>query len=278
MPYIKKNPQNESSVNIFFEDIGTGKPVILIHGWPVSHEMWEYQVTAIVNAGYRCITYDRRGFGQSDKPWTGYDYDTFAADLNELIDALDLSDIILVGFSMGGGEVVRYLGKYGPSKVSKAVLISSVVPLLVQTDSHEEGVPRDIFDGVIANIQNDRPAFLSDFGKQFFSEGVLNKPVSQEIQNWLHQLAIVASPKATADCVRAYSETDFRTDLSTITIPVMIIHGDNDKTVPIQATSEITASLLPNAEYYIIEGAPHGLFITNKDELNQLLINFMDRA
>lgn len=278
MPYIKKNPQNDSSVNIFFEDIGAGKPVVLIHGWPVSHEMWEYQVTAIVNAGYRCIAYDRRGFGQSDKPWTGYDYDTLAADLHELIDALDLSDITLVGFSMGGGEVVRYLGKYGSSKVTKAVLISSVVPLVVQTDDHEEGVPRAAFDGIIANIQNDRPAFLTDFGKQFFSEGVLNKPVSQEIQSWLHQLAIVASPKATTDCVRAFSETDFRTDLSTISIPVMIIHGDHDKTVPIQATSEITASLLPNAEYYILEGAPHGLFITNKEELNQLLLNFMDRA
>jgi non-heme chloroperoxidase len=275
MPYIKKDPSNSNSVNIFFEDLGTGKPVILIHGWPVSHEMWEYQVTALVNAGYRCIAYDRRGFGQSDKPWTGYDYDTLAADLHQVITTLELDDVTLVGFSMGGGEVVRYLGKYGSSRVSKAVLVSSVVPLLLKTADHEEGVPREMFDEIIANIHKDRPAFLTEFGKQFFSEGVLNKPVSHEIQNWMHQLAVIASPKATADCVRSFSETDFRTDLNTITVPVMIIHGDDDKTVPIKATSEITSSLLPNAAYYRFEGAPHGLFITHKDELNQLLLNFI---
>lgn len=277
MPYIKRNPENSKSVNIFYEDLGSGKPVILIHGWPVSHEMWEYQVASIVYSGYRCIAYDRRGFGQSDKPWNGYDYDTLASDLNELINALDLSEVTLVGFSMGGGEVVRYLGKYGASKVNKAVLISSVVPLLLKTDDHEEGVPAEVFDGIVSSIHQDRPAFLTGFGKQFFSEGTLNKPVSQEIQNWMHQLAIVASPKATADCVRSFSETDFRTDLLSITVPVMIIHGDDDKTVPIEATSAITSSLLPNAEYYVIEGAPHGLFITHKDELNQLLVNFLKR-
>lgn len=276
MPYIKKDPSKSSSVNIFFEDLGSGKPVVLIHGWPVSHEMWEYQVTALVNAGYRCIAYDRRGFGQSDKPWTGYDYDTLASDLHQVITTLELNDVTLVGFSMGGGEVIRYLGKYGSSRVSKAILISSVVPLLLKTEDHEEGVPREIFDGIIANIHKDRPAFLTEFGKDFFSEGVLNKPVSTEIQNWMHQLAVVASPKATADCVRSFSETDFRTDLSTVTLPVMIIHGDDDKTVPINATSEITSSLLPNAAYYRFEGAPHGLFITHKDELNQLLLNFID--
>ena len=219
MPYIKKNIENPSSVNIFFEDQGTGRPVVLVHGWPVSHEMWEYQVNALLNAGYRCITYDRRGFGQSDKPWTGYDYNTLTDDLHELIITLDLRDVVLVGFSMGGGEVARYLGRYGSSRVSKAVLISSVVPLLIKTDDHEEGVPGEVFDEMIAKIQDDRPAFLSEFGKQFFNEGILNKPVSQEIQNWMHQLAVVASPKATSDCVRSFSETDFRTDLSTVTVP-----------------------------------------------------------
>jgi non-heme chloroperoxidase len=276
MPYIRKNPENSSSVNIFFEDLGTGKPVVLVHGWPVSHEMWEYQVNALVNAGYRCITYDRRGFGQSDKPWNGYDYDTLTDDLHEVIITLNLTEVTLVGFSMGGGEVVRYLGRYGSARIVKAVLISSVVPLLLKRPDHEEGVPIEMFDEIIANIQNDRPAFLTEFGKQFFSEGILNKPVSQEIQNWLYQLAIVASPRATAECVRAFSETGFKTDLSTITIPMMIIHGDDDKTVPINATSEITSSLLPNAAYYRLEGAPHGLFITHKTELNQLLIKFID--
>lgn len=275
MPYIKKNPQNSDSVNLFFEDYGTGRPVVLIHGWPVSHEMWEYQINALTSAGYRCIAYDRRGFGQSDKPWSGYDYDTLAADLNEVITTLDLWDVTLVGFSMGGGEVIRYLGKYGSSRIIKAALISSVVPLMLKTEDHDEGVPKEVFDEMIAKIQDDRPAFLTAFGKQFFNEGLLNKPVSQEIQQWMHQLAIVASPKATVDCVRSFSETDFRTDLSTITIPVMIIHGDADQTVPIKATSEITSSLLPNATYYIIEEASHGLFITDKTEVNNLLLQFM---
>lgn len=275
MPYIKKDPANPSSVNIFFEDYGSGRPVILIHGWPVSHEMWEYQIAALTDAGYRCIAYDRRGFGQSDKPWTGYDYDTFAADLHQVITTLELNDVILAGFSMGGGEVVRYLGRYGASRISKAILVSTVVPLLLKTDGHEEGVPEEAFNEMIVHIRDDRPAFLTEFGKQFFGEGLLNKPVSQEIQDWMHGLAVVASPKATVDCVRAFSETDFRTDLSTITIPVMIVHGDEDKIVPINATSDITASLLPNAAYYRIEGAPHGLFITHKSELNQLLINFI---
>ncbi|RZK82258.1 MAG: alpha/beta hydrolase [Pedobacter sp.] len=275
MPYIKKNLDNSASVNIYFEDQGIGKPVVLIHGWPVSHEMWEYQVNALVNAGYRCITYDRRGFGQSDKPWDNSDYNTLSDDLHEVLLALNLYDVTLVGFSMGGGEVVRYLGRYGSTRVSKAVLVSSVVPLLVKTEDHEEGVPREMFDEIVANIHDDRPAFLAEFGKQFFSEGVLNKPVSQEIQNWMWNLAIVASPRATAECVRSFSETDFRMDLSTITIPMMIIHGDDDKTVPIGATSELASLQLPNAAYYRIEGAPHGLFITHKAELNQLLINFI---
>ena len=275
MPYIKKNPENSSSVNIFFEDLGTGKPVVLIHGWPVSHEMWEYQVNTLVNAGYRCIAYDRRGFGQSDRPWHSYDYDTLASDLHEVITALNLTDVTLVGFSMGGGEVVRYLGKYGSSRVSKAVLISSVVPLLSKTEDHEEGVPTEVFDGMIAGLQNDRPAFLAGFGKQFFSVNEQNNSVSQEIQNWMHQLAIVASPRATTECVRSFSETNFRIDLSVITIPIMIIHGDDDKIVPINTTSEVTSSLLPNSEYHIIEGASHGVFFTHKDEVNKLLLNFL---
>jgi len=277
MPYIRKNPESSSSVNIFFEDLGSGKPVILIHGWPVSHEMWEYQIDALVNAGYRCIAYDRRGFGQSDKPWDGYDYDTLAADLHEVITALNLTDVALVGFSMGGGEVARYLGKYGSSRISKAVLLGSVVPMLLKTEEHEDGVPSDVFDGMIAGLQNDRPTFLAEFGKQFFSGAADNAPVSQGIQSWMHQLAMVASPRATTECVRSFSETNFRTDLNVITVPVLIIHGNEDKIVPINITSEVTASLLPNSDYHVIDGASHGLFFTHKDEINELLIKFLSK-
>lgn len=277
MPYIKKNPESSSSVNIFFEDIGSGKPVILVHGWPVSHEMWEYQIDTLVNAGYRCIAYDRRGFGQSDKPWDGYDYDTLTADLHEVITTLNLTDVALVGFSMGGGEVAKYLGKYGSSRISKAVLLGSVVPMLLKTEEHEDGVPQEVFDGMIAGLQNDRPTFLAEFGKQFFSGAADSTPVSQGIQNWMHQLAMVASPRATTECVHSFSETNFRTDLNVITVPVMIIHGSDDKIVPINITSEVTASLLPNSEYHVIDGASHGLFFTHKDEINKLLINFLSK-
>lgn len=275
MPFIENKHSNNTPVRIFYEDFGTGEPVVLIHGWPVSHEMWEYQVAAIVNAGYRCIAYDRRGFGNSDRPWDGYDYDTLASDLAALINELDLKDVTLIGFSMGGGEVVRYISTYGTDKIAKAVLVSSVVPLMLQTESHEEGVPKDIFDEIIANIFNDRPAFLTGFGKQFFNESLLNKPVSAEIQEWMHHMAVISSPKATRDCVRSFSETDFRDELASITVPTLIIHGDADQTVPINATSDLTAKGIPNARYSIFKGAPHGLFITHKDELNEQLVSFL---
>ncbi|RYF23449.1 MAG: alpha/beta hydrolase [Flavobacteriales bacterium] len=277
MPYIENKAADGSAIKINYEDFGTGKPVVLIHGWPVSHEMWEYQVAEIVNNGFRCIAYDRRGFGQSDRPWSGYDYDHLASDLDALINELDLTDVTLVGFSMGGGEVIRYISTYGTAKVSKTVLISSIVPLVLKTSDHEEGVPREMFDEIIANIFADRPAFLTTFGKQFFNEGLLNKPVSSEIQDWMHHMAMISSPKATRDCVRSFSETDFRAELAKVNVPTLIIHGDADQTVPIEATSDLSSKGIPNAEYVIFENAPHGLFITHKDELNEHLIAFLKK-
>jgi non-heme chloroperoxidase len=278
MPFIEnKNNSTTTPVKIFYEVYGEGKPVILIHGWPVSHEMWEYQISDLVNAGFQCIAYDRRGFGKSDKPWQGYNYDDLTSDLAVLIDELRLSKVSLVGFSMGGGEVVRYISTYGSSKIAKAVLVSSVIPLLVKTPDHENGVPPEMFDEMATNIKKDRVAFLTQFGKQFFGEGLLNKPVSQEIQDWMHHMASLASPKATLDCAIAFSTTDFRNELNKIDVPTLIIHGDADKTVPIEPTSELAAKGIGKSEYVVFEGAPHGLFITHKEELNAELVKFLSK-
>ncbi|PST83025.1 alpha/beta hydrolase [Pedobacter yulinensis] len=277
MPYFNLNiPENETSTaSLYYEDWGAGDPVVLIHGWPLSHEMWEYQIDALVTAGYRVIAYDRRGFGKSAKTWTGYDYDTLTSDLAALIDGLALESVSLVGFSMGGGEVVRYLSRFGIDKIKKAVLISSVVPFMLKTDDHPEGVPAELFDGFAEKLANDRPAFLSEFAKQFYGEGLLSKPVSQHILNWHQNLSLQASARATERCLQSFSRTDFRCDLDKIRIPLLVIHGDADKTVPIEATSAIVASRVPQAEYTVLEGAPHGLFITDRDMLNQRLIDFL---
>ncbi|WP_129714141.1 alpha/beta fold hydrolase [Pedobacter sp. SYP-B3415] len=277
MPYLNQNSPDErlNQATLYYEDWGSGDPVVLIHGWPLSHEMWEYQIDALVSAGYRVIAYDRRGFGKSSKPWSGYDYNSLAADLALLIDALDLESVSLVGFSMGGGEVVRYISLFGIEKIKKAVLISSVVPFMLKTDDHPEGVPKAMFDGFAEKIATDRPAFLADFAKQFYGEGLLSKPVSQAILNWHQNLSLQAGPRATAQCLEAFSTTDFRSELDKIRLPLLIIHGDADKTVPIKATSEIVAGRVPQAEYIVFEGAPHGLFITDRDMLNQRLIDFL---
>ena len=275
MPYIKVSATAETPVNIFYQDWGNGNPVILIHGWPVSHDMWEYQMNELPQHGVRVIAYDRRGFGKSDKPWDGYDYDTLAADLNALIEGLELSNVTLVGFSMGGGEVARYLSNYGSSRVKKAVFVSAVVPFLLQTDSNPNGVPSEMFDGMEEKLTLDRPDFLAAFGKQFFGVSFLDNPVSQPILDWMQMLALHGSLRATVQCMRAFSSTDFRDDLSKITIPTLIIHGDNDQTVPIEPTSNQTAKTIINAKYIVYEGEPHGLFITQKERLTKDLLEFI---
>lgn len=265
-----------SEVEIFYHDIGEGKPVVLIHGWPLSHEMWEYQLNELPHHNLRCIAYDRRGFGQSGKPWSPYDYTTLANDLKALLDELDLQDVTLVGFSMGGGEVVRYLSQNNSNRVSKAVLISSVVPYLRQTEDNPDGVPKEQIDAFVEAIRKDRPHFMHTFGKQFFGVSWISSPVSDDILAWTQMLAMEASAKATIDTMRAWSETDFRQELSSIKIPVLIIHGDSDKTVPLEVTSRQAAKLLPQAELKIYEGAPHGLFFTEQEKLNQDLIAFIN--
>ena len=267
--------QTSDGIELFYRDWGTGHPVVLIHGWPLNADMWEYQIPYLVRHGLRCITYDRRGFGRSEQPWMGYDYDRFADDLNELIEALELGPVTLVGFSMGGGEVARYLSRYGAGRVAKAVLISSVVPLLLKTADHEEGVEKSMFDQIVDGLATDRPSFLANFGRTFFGAGLFNFSVSNEILGWAQWMALQASPKATIDCVRAFSETDFRPDLSSFTMPTMIVHGDGDATVPIDATAMAAARLIPHAQLHVYEGAPHGLFFTERDRLNADLVRFI---
>lgn len=279
MGYIKTSADLAGEeINLFYQDWGTGQPVVFIHGWPLSHEMWEYQLVELPKYGFRCIAYDRRGFGKSDKPWSGYDYDTLASDLNSLLEKLDLNHVTLVGFSMGGGEVVRYISKYGTSRIAKAILISSVAPYLLKTDDNPDGVDKEAFDGFVKNIEDDRPEFLNTFGKQFYGVNLISKPVSKSILEWNQMLALQGSPQATTACIRSFSETDFRSEMHALNaIPTLIIHGSSDSTVPIEPTGNQAADLVPNAQYIVYDGAPHGLFYTEKGKLNTDLLQFINQ-
>lgn len=271
MPFVKASDGTE----LFYNDWGTGTPVVLIHGWPLSSASWEYQARVLAENGFRVISYDRRGFGKSSQPFTGYDYNTFAADLATLIDTLDLRDAALVGFSMGGGEVARYLARSGMTRVSKAVFISAVTPYLLKTENNPEGVDGDVFHGITENIQKDRPAFLKTFNAQFYGRTLVHHTVSDAILEFSQMMALQASPKATLDCVKAFSETDFRSDLRGITIPTLVIHGTSDATVPIDASGRRTAKLIPNAKFIEYDGEAHGLNVTASDRLNADLLAFL---
>ncbi|MBC7867450.1 MAG: alpha/beta hydrolase [Gloeobacteraceae cyanobacterium ES-bin-316] len=275
MPFIKSVQNNAEPVNIYYEELGSGKPVVFIHGWPLSGSMWEYQITQLTQQGMRCIIYDRRGFGQSDRPFGPYDYDTLAGDLKSLLDELDLNDVTLVGFSMGGGEIAKYFSLHGGARVSKAVLVSAVVPYMLKTTDNLNGVPQEAFDKMAKGMVDDRPAFMESFNKDFFGVTVINHPVSAPFL--AHSLTKVmdASPIATLECAKAFSSTDFRQDVVKINVPTLIIHGSADKTVPIEATGEESAKLIKDAKYIVYEGAPHGLWFTHKDQLNQDLIDFI---
>ena len=276
MGFIKTNDaQNGTEVKLYYEDWGHGQPVIFIHGWPSSHEMWEHQLAELPKHGLRCIAYDRRGFGKSDKPWGDYNYDVLADDLKAVLEELDLQDVILVGFSMGGGEVVRYFSRHGGARVKKAVLVSAVTPYMLKTDTNPNGVPQEVFDDMAKQMQEDRFAFLENFGKDFFGVTMLNHPVSGPYLDNFFRLACNASLPATLECAKAFSTTDFRDEMGSVSVPTLIIHGDADKTVPIDTAGKEAAKMIPNNQFLIYEGGPHGIFYTEKERLNQDLLDFI---
>lgn len=275
MKFLKSQNSDSGPVELFYEDWGTGHPIVFIHGWPLDHQMWEYQTRVLPALGFRCIVYDRRGFGKSDKPWSGYDYDTFADDLKSVLDHLNLENVTLVGFSMGGGEVVRYFSRHGGKRVSKVVLLASIAPFTLKTSDNPDGVPKEVFDSIIKSLENDRGDFLAGLLKVFYGVDENNQPVSQSLLDWNLALGMQALPKATIDCVHAFGETDFRTEMSAINVPALVIHGDADNIVPIKPTGEQASKLIPDSIYKVYNGAPHGLLVTERDKFNKDLVDFI---
>ncbi|WP_317172202.1 alpha/beta hydrolase [Hymenobacter sp. BRD67] len=233
MNFIKAGQDGQGKpVELHYCDYGQGDPIVLIHGWPLSAASWEYQLAELPLHGKRVIAYDRRGFGHSSKPWEGYTYDTLADDLKAVLDELNLQNVTLVGFSMGGGEVARYMSRHHGARVKNVIFVSAVTPYLLKTEDNPEGVDKSVFDGMMEGLGKDRPDFLNTFGKKFYGVGLVSRPVSQATLDWSQSLALPASPRATTACVKAWSETDFRKDLATIKVPALFIHGSADETVP----------------------------------------------
>ena len=274
MSFIKVGQENSTAIELYYEDHGC-RPVVLIHGWPLNGDAWEKQTAALLEAGHRVITYDRRGFGRSTKPGVGYNYDTFASDLNALLNALDLNGVSLVGHSMGTGEITRYIGKYGTKRLRKAVLIGTLGPYLVKAADNPEGVDASVFAGIKAGIKTDRPATLMEFLKNFYSVGGADgKLVSERVidANWT--VAIGASPIGTVACVDAWIE-DFRKDIPRNDVPTLIIQGDDDRILPAAVTSRRQVKLLKNVEYVEIEGGSHGIPWTRAETINAALVKFL---
>jgi pimeloyl-ACP methyl ester carboxylesterase len=276
MPHVQVGKENSGDIHLHYEDHGSGDPVVLIHGYPLSGSSWERQIPALLAAGHRVITYDRRGFGQSSQPASGYNYDTFAEDLHKLIGHLKLRDFALVGFSMGGGEVARYIGKYGSKGVTKAVFMSSVPPYLLKTPDNPEGVDASVFEGIEKAIAADRYAFFADFFKNFFNaDQFLGKRISEAALQANFNVAATASPIATAACVPAWHE-DFRKDLARVDIPTLVIQGDSDRIVPLSASGQRTAQLVKGAQLHVIKGGPHAVNWTHPEEVTPALLHFLE--
>jgi non-heme chloroperoxidase len=275
MPYVTVGKENSGKIDLYYEDHGSGKPVVLIHGYPLSGASWEKQTAVLLAAGHRVITYDRRGFGKSSQPADGYNYDTFAEDLHKLVTKLELRGFALAGFSMGGGEVARYLGKYGSKGVSKAVFISAVPPFLLKTADNPEGVDDSVFDGIQKAIVADRYAFFTEFFKNFYNTDLLlGKRVSEQAVQASWNVAADASAAASLACVPTWHE-DFRKDLAHVDVPALVIHGDADRIVPISAAGQRTAKLIKGARLLVVKDGPHCITWTHADEVNRELVNFL---
>ncbi len=272
MPYI--TTESQPAVELFYTDAGAGQPIVLIHCWPLSHQVWTQQITALTSAGFRCIAYDRRGFGDSAKPDWGYDYDSFATDLHALIVALDLRDVILAGYSMGGGEVVRYLTRYGTDRIAKVMLISTVLPFPMRAADNPDGVPREVYEGLISSIQMDAESFIGGISRSFV--GWTGNQADRLTAPFEEVLALAerAAPHAIIGCVRAFGMTDFRAEIANITVPVLIVHGTQDQMVPASTSSLRLAAMLPGSTLALIEGGPHGLAITHGAELSVAMVGF----
>jgi non-heme chloroperoxidase len=275
MPYITVGKENSGNINLYYEDHGSGKPVALIHGYPLSGASWEKQTAALLAAGHRVITYDRRGFGKSSQPTTGYNYDTFAEDLQKLVTKLELRDVALAGFSMGGGEVARYLGKYGSKGVSKAIIIAGIPPFLLKTQDNPEGVDGSVFEGIQKAIVADRYAFFTEFFKNFYNTDLLlGKRVSEQVVQASWNIAVGSSAAASLACVPTWYE-DFRKDLTRVDVPTLVIHGDADQILPISASGLRTASLIKGARLSVLKDGPHCITWTRADEVNRELVSFL---
>ena len=276
MSYLTVSKENSGNIELYYEDHGSGKPVVLIHGYPLSGASWEKQVPVLLNEGHRVITYDRRGFGNSSQPTEGYNYDTFAEDLHKLIAHLKLQDFALVGFSMGGGEIVRYFGKYGSKGVSKAVIMSGVPPFLLKTGDNPEGLDASVFEGIQKAIAADRYAFFTEFFKNFYNTDLyLDTRVSDQVVQASWNVAAGASATASLACVPTWHE-DFRKDLSRVDVPTLVIHGDHDRVVPLAAAGQRTAKLVKGARLIVVKGGPHCITWTHADEVNRELLSFLD--
>ena len=272
MPYITTVDKTE----LYFKDWGSGKPVVLIHGWPLSADSWDDQAMAIASAGMRAIAYDRRGFGRSSQPWSGYDYNTLADDLAEIIEQTGAEDATIVGFSMGGGEVARYMSRHQGKAIAKTALVSSVVPFMLKTPDNPKGTDASVFDEMAEGIRKDRAEFFAEFFKSFYGVSLVSHPTSDEQIEWSRSVAMQASLKATLACATSFASTDFRPDLPAFKVPTLIIHGSGDKTVPIDAAGRAAARQIVGSTLLEYEGAPHGLFATEKDRFTRDLIAFLE--
>ena len=276
MPRLDVGTENGHPVQLHYQDVGAGRPVVLIHGWPLSGRSWEAQVGPLVEAGHRVITYDRRGFGDSSQPWHGYDYDTFTADQQALLEHLDLRDVALVGFSMGGGEVVRYIATHGIARISRAVLAAAVPPYLYKSaDNPDGGLDDATIEQFLGGVTGDRIAFLDGFTTNFFAAGDRTDLISEPSRIYHREIAEFASPKGTLECIRAFGYTDFRDDIAKIDVPTLVIHGDSDAIVPFEVSGKRTHESIKDSTLALIEGGPHGLNATHPEEFNRALLDFL---